>query len=247
MPNQDRPQRSSAAAPFTYLGTQLGDERSTSHVAYRFMWTGRLEVMLTGFEGCMCGEGTPPALGSPPRSDIPEAGAFSRGWWEETPAVVWLLGACVLLSRVPKCSLPFAAQCARRSRAQDGGKRCVSSYSRAASGPISAAGIGPRRRATWSRFGFCDGALQLRRLNLAPARCCGRCSSVQEAEISPSQVAPRAESGEPRPFSRRQAPERSWPIRCRSDITRLHLSMLYCVSRHTKLYVLRSRDGKSLL
>lgn len=36
-----------------YLGTQLGDERSTSHVAYRFMWTGRLEVMLTGLEGCM--------------------------------------------------------------------------------------------------------------------------------------------------------------------------------------------------
>lgn len=74
-----------AAAPFTYLGTQLGDERSTSHVAYRFMWTGRLEVMLTGFEGCMCGEGTPPVRGSPPRSDILEAGAFSRGWWEETP------------------------------------------------------------------------------------------------------------------------------------------------------------------
>lgn len=69
-----------AAAPFTYLGTQLGDERSTSHVAYRFMWTGRLEVMLTGFEGCMCGEGTPPVRGSPPRSDILEAGAFSRGW-----------------------------------------------------------------------------------------------------------------------------------------------------------------------
>lgn len=57
-----------------YLGTQLGDERSTSHVAYRFMWTGRLEVMLTGLEGCMCGEGTPPVRGSPPRSDILEAG-----------------------------------------------------------------------------------------------------------------------------------------------------------------------------
>lgn len=37
------------------------------------MWTGRLEVMLTGLEGCMCGEGTPPVRGSPPRSDIPEA------------------------------------------------------------------------------------------------------------------------------------------------------------------------------
>lgn len=63
-----------AAAPLAYLGTQLGDERSTSHVAYRFMWTGRLEVMLTGLEGCMCGEGTPPVRGSPPRSDILEAG-----------------------------------------------------------------------------------------------------------------------------------------------------------------------------
>lgn len=59
--------------PFTYLGTQLGEERSTSQVAYRFMWTGRLEVMLTGLEGCMCGEGTPPVRGSPPRSDILEA------------------------------------------------------------------------------------------------------------------------------------------------------------------------------
>lgn len=56
---------------FTYLGTQLGEERSTSQVAYRFMWTGRLEVMLTGLEGC--GEGTPPVRGSPPRSDILEA------------------------------------------------------------------------------------------------------------------------------------------------------------------------------
>lgn len=72
---------------FTYLGTQLGDERSTSHVAYRFMWTGRLEVMLTGLEGCMCGEGTPPVRGSPPRSDILEAGnrAFGRGWKEQNP------------------------------------------------------------------------------------------------------------------------------------------------------------------
>lgn len=58
---------------FTYLGTQLGEDRSTSQVAYRFMWTGRLEVMLTGLEGCMCGEGTPPVRGSPPRSDILEA------------------------------------------------------------------------------------------------------------------------------------------------------------------------------
>lgn len=61
--------------PLTYLGTQLGEERSTSQVAYRFMWTGRLEVMLTGLEGCMCGEGTPPVRGSPPRSDILEAGS----------------------------------------------------------------------------------------------------------------------------------------------------------------------------
>lgn len=63
-------------SPPTYLGTQLGEERSTSQVAYRFMWTGRLEVvMLTGLEGCMCGEGTPPVRGSPPppRSDILEA------------------------------------------------------------------------------------------------------------------------------------------------------------------------------
>ncbi|TNN40255.1 hypothetical protein EYF80_049569 [Liparis tanakae] len=39
------------------------------------MWTGRLEVMQTGLEGCMCGDGTPPVRGSPPRSDILEAGA----------------------------------------------------------------------------------------------------------------------------------------------------------------------------
>lgn len=64
---------SSPPLPSTYLGTQLGEERSTSQVAYRFMWTGRLEVMLTGLEGCMCGEGTPPVRGSPPRSDILEA------------------------------------------------------------------------------------------------------------------------------------------------------------------------------
>lgn len=50
------------------------------------MWTGRLEVMLTGLEGC--GEGTPPVRGSPPRSDILEAqrdgadkgGGGSWGW-----------------------------------------------------------------------------------------------------------------------------------------------------------------------
>lgn len=60
--------------PLTYLGTQLGEERSTSQVAYRFMWTGRLDVMLTGLEGCMCGDGTPPVRGSPPRSDMLEAG-----------------------------------------------------------------------------------------------------------------------------------------------------------------------------
>lgn len=52
---------------------------------------------------------------------------------------------------------------------------------------------------------------------------------MQEAEISPSEVAPRAESDEQRPFSRREAPERSWPIRCRSDITRLHLC-IWCVT-----------------
>lgn len=57
-----------AQAP--YLGTQLGDDRSTSQVAYRFMCTGRLEVIATGLEGC--GDGTPPVLGSPPRSDILE-------------------------------------------------------------------------------------------------------------------------------------------------------------------------------
>lgn len=66
--------------PLTYLGTQLGEERSTSQVAYRFMWTGRLEVMLTGLEGCMCGEGTPPVRGSPPpRSDILEAARRKHG------------------------------------------------------------------------------------------------------------------------------------------------------------------------
>lgn len=63
----------SESPPPTYLGTQLGEERSTSQVAYRFMCTGRLDVMLTGLEGCMCGEGTPPVRGSPPRSDILEA------------------------------------------------------------------------------------------------------------------------------------------------------------------------------
>lgn len=62
---------SHASPTLTYLGTQLGEERSTSQVAYRFMWTGRLEVMLTGLEGC--GEGTPPVRWSPPRSDILEA------------------------------------------------------------------------------------------------------------------------------------------------------------------------------
>ncbi|GAA6088778.1 uncharacterized [Tachysurus ichikawai] len=57
------------AAP--YLGTQLGDERSTSHVAYRFICTGRLEVIATGLEGCGDGHGAPPLLGSPPpRSDM---------------------------------------------------------------------------------------------------------------------------------------------------------------------------------
>lgn len=43
------------------------------------MWTGRLEVMLTGLEGCMCGEGTPPVRGSPPRSDILEAARRKHG------------------------------------------------------------------------------------------------------------------------------------------------------------------------
>ena len=56
----------------SYLGTQLGEERSTSQVAYRFMWTGRFEVIVTGLEGCKCGEGAPPVRGSPPRSDITE-------------------------------------------------------------------------------------------------------------------------------------------------------------------------------
>lgn len=84
-------------APFTYLGTQLGEERSTSQVAYRFMWTGRLEVMLTGLEGCMCGEGTPPVRGSPPRSDILEAQNGLSAQERNTPGSLAYPSVCVVL------------------------------------------------------------------------------------------------------------------------------------------------------
>lgn len=101
-----------AVAPFTYLGTQLGEERSTSQVAYRFMWTGRLEVMLTGLEGCMCGEGTPPVRGSPPRSDILEAengrsdGANGRNTRSSlAPPCVVYVRECVVLFLVPSVLL----------------------------------------------------------------------------------------------------------------------------------------------
>lgn len=60
------------------------------------MWTGRLEVMLTGLEGCMCGDGTPPVRGSPPpRSDILEADdGLSDGAGQIQPGS----SACVLFS-----------------------------------------------------------------------------------------------------------------------------------------------------
>lgn len=87
----------------TYLGTQLGEERSTSQVAYRFMWTGRLEVMLTGLEGCKWGEGTPPVRGSPPRSDILlgrlQAKGAARLAWPPPARVVCC--SCRLLPPLP--------------------------------------------------------------------------------------------------------------------------------------------------
>lgn len=102
--NQPTPQKAISNAkpdhlPCTYLGTQLGEERSTSQVAYRFIWTGRLE-MLTGLEGCMCGEGTPPVRGSPPRSDILEAeNGLSQGANGENTRSS-LLSLCVVLPLV---------------------------------------------------------------------------------------------------------------------------------------------------
>lgn len=100
-----------AVAPLTYLGTQLGEERSTSQVAYRFMWTGRLEVMLTGLEGCMCGEGTPPVRGSPPRSDILEAENGLSGGADRRNTRSSLASPCVLffVEPAPSFSLFFQA------------------------------------------------------------------------------------------------------------------------------------------
>lgn len=81
----------------------------------------------------------------------------------------------------------------------------------------------------------------------APARSVRRRSSVQEAEISPSEVAPRAESNKQRPFTRRRAPALSWPIRCRSDIIalmRLHFALICFKNR--KLDILSCVNGKRL-
>lgn len=115
------------ATPLAYLGTQLGDDRSTSHVAYRFMWTGRLEVMLTGLEGCMCGEGTPPVRGSPPRSDILEAGnglSLAAGK-SKTRSSLASRRVCspfsgASFSLEPKISVSFAVKCVYRSCVRDG-------------------------------------------------------------------------------------------------------------------------------
>ncbi len=61
---------SSISKDAAYLGTQLGEELSISHVANRFIWTGRLDETVTVLRGCKCGDGAPARCWSPPRSDM---------------------------------------------------------------------------------------------------------------------------------------------------------------------------------
>lgn len=145
-------------APFTYLGTQLGEERSTSQVAYRFMWTGRLEVMLTGLEGCMCGEGTPPVRGSPPRSDILEAQNGLSAQERNTPGSLASPSVCVVLFGCLLLPLAYFFTLAavrmrktlpRRMRTES---RTVSRYSPPDTGHIAVVGVGARGQAVIPLF-----------------------------------------------------------------------------------------------
>lgn len=91
----------------SYLGTQLGEDRSTSQVAQRFICTGRAEDIVTGLKGCRCGPGAAPLRGSPPFSVITRIFPWRRGDYSDGPlTALWSYGNIDLVSQVTRFISP---------------------------------------------------------------------------------------------------------------------------------------------